>query len=99
MASHDTFGDVFAALDTEQFSECFSHWVADLATLSQGEVIAIDGKTLRRSLDKSSKKAAIHMVSAWAQQNYLVLGQVKVDTKQPPAQASGFDRLKSISAD
>lgn len=79
--SHDTFGDVFAALDTEQFSQCFSRWVADLAALSEGEVIAIDGKTLRRSIDKASKKAAIHMVSAWAQQNRLVLGQVKVDDK------------------
>ena len=79
--SHDTFGDVFAALDIEQFSHCFSRWVADLATLSDGEVIAIDGKTLRRSIDRSSRKAAIHMVSAWAQGNHLVLGQEKVDTK------------------
>ena len=79
--SHDTFGDVFAAIDTEQFSESFSKWIADLASLTQGEVIAIDGKCLRRSLDKASKKAAIYMVSAWAQQNSLVLGQVKVDEK------------------
>ena len=79
--SHDTFGDVFAAIDTEQFSESFSKWVADLASLTQGEVIAIDGKCLRRSIDKASKKAAIYMVSAWAQQNSLVLGQVKVDEK------------------
>ncbi len=53
--SHDTFGEVYAALDTEQFSvcfSCFSRWVADLATLTEGEVIAIDGKCLRRSLDK-----------------------------------------------
>ena len=79
--SHDTFGDVFAAIDTEQFSESFSKWIADLASLTQGEVIAIDGKCLRRSLDKASKKAAIYMVSAWAQQNSLVLGQVKVGEK------------------
>ena len=79
--SHDTFGDVFAAIDTEQFSECFSKWVADLASLTEGEIIAIDGKCLRRSIDKASKKAAIHMVSAWAQCNSLVLGQVKVDDK------------------
>lgn len=79
--SHDTFGAVYAAIDTEQFSVCFSRWVADLANLTEGEVIAIDGKCLRRSLDKASKKAAIHMVSAWAQQNNLVLGQVKVDDK------------------
>jgi len=79
--SHDTFGDVFAAINTEQFSECFSSWVADLAQLTEGEIIAIDGKCLRRSLDKASKKAAIHRVSAWAHHNSLVLGQVKVDDK------------------
>lgn len=79
--SHDTFGEVYAAIDTEQFSVCFSRWVADLANITEGEVIAIDGKCLRRSIDKASKKAAIHMVSAWAQRNSLVLGQVKVDDK------------------
>jgi predicted transposase YbfD/YdcC len=79
--SHDTFGDVFALIDTEEFSECFSKWVADLASLTEGEVIAIDGKCLRRSIDKASNKAVIYMVSAWAQQNSLVLGQVKVDEK------------------
>ena len=79
--SHDTFGEVYAAIDTDQFSDCFSRWVADLARPTEGEVIAIDGKCLRRSVDKASKKAAIYMVSAWAQQNNLVLGQVKVDDK------------------
>ena len=79
--SHDTFGEVYAAIDTEQFSICFSRWVTDLANITEGEVIAIDGKCLRRSIDKASKKAAIYMVSAWAQQNNLVLGQVKVDDK------------------
>ena len=79
--SHDTFGDVFAAIDTEQFSECFSCWVTDLADLTEGEIIAIDGKCLRRSLDSASKKAAIYMVSAWSERNSLVLGQVKVDEK------------------
>jgi predicted transposase YbfD/YdcC len=79
--SHDTFGEVYAAIDTDHFSACFSRWVADLASITEGEVIAVDGKCLRRSLDKASKKAAIYMVSAWAQQNNLVLGQVKVDDK------------------
>jgi len=79
--SHDTFGEVYAAIDAGQFSDCFSRWVADLASLTKGEVIAIDGKCLRRSVDKASKKAAIYMVSAWAQQNNLVLGQVKVNDK------------------
>lgn len=79
--SHDTLGDVFAALDTEKFSQCFSNWMEDLTVITEGDVIAIDGKCLRRSLDKSSKKAAIHMVSAFAQKNNIVLGQVKVDDK------------------
>lgn len=79
--SHDTFGDVFAAIDTDHFSQCFSRWVADLAVLTEGDVIAIDGKCLRRSIDSASKKAAIHMVSAWAQRNSLVLGQTKVSEK------------------
>ena len=79
--SHDTFGEVYAAIDTDQFCICFSRWVSDLADITEGEIIAIDGICLRRSIDKASKKAAIYMVSAWAQQNNLVLGQVKVDDK------------------
>ncbi len=79
--SHDTFGDVFAAIDTEQFSECFSNWISDLATVVEEDIIALDGKCLRRSIDKASNKAAIYMVSAWSRQNSLVLGQVKVDDK------------------
>jgi len=79
--SHDTFGNVFAAIDTQLFSECFSRWVADLTELSGENIIAIDGKCLRRSMDKASNKAAIYMVSAWATENQLVLGQQKVDEK------------------
>jgi hypothetical protein len=66
-------------LDADHFSVCFSRWVADLASLTEGQVIAIDGKRLEAQLGQGPKKAAIHMVSAWAQQNNLVLGQVKVD--------------------
>ena len=79
--SHDTFGRVFAALDPEAFGRCFLSWVQSLARLSQGQVVAIDGKTLRHSFDKASAKAAIHMVSAWAETNHLVLGQVKTEAK------------------
>ena len=79
--SHDTFGNVFAVIDTEQFSKCFSHWVADLSQLSDGEIISLDGKCLRGSIDRASNKTAIFMVSAWAQKNQLVLGQQKVDDK------------------
>ncbi len=79
--SHDTFGRVFSRLDRERFAECFANWIAAVASLTAGEVVAIDGKTLRRSFDTASSKGAIHMVSAWACENGLVLGQVKTDEK------------------
>ncbi len=79
--SHDTFGRVFAQLDPAQFETCFLAWIRAISDLIPGQVIAIDGKQLRRSHDRTSGKAAIHMVSAWASANQLVLGQVKVDDK------------------
>ena len=79
--SHDTFGRVFAALDPEAFQQCFIHWVQRVAHLTAGEVIAIDGKTLRRSHDQAKNKGALHLVSAWATANRLVLGQVNVADK------------------
>jgi predicted transposase YbfD/YdcC len=79
--SHDTFGRVFAALDPEAFEQCFVQWIGELATASGGRLIAIDGKTIRRSLDAANGKAAIHLVSAWCQANHLVLGQVATDAK------------------
>jgi predicted transposase YbfD/YdcC len=79
--SHDTFDRVFRRLDPEAFAGCFLAWVQAVRTATEGEVIACDGKTLRHSFDTASGKAAIHMVSAWATANRLVLGQVKVDEK------------------
>lgn len=79
--SHDTFGDVFARLDPEEFQHCFTAWVQAVVKLSAGQVVAIDGKTLRGSSDTVLGKRAIHMVSAWASTNGIVLGQVKVDDK------------------
>jgi predicted transposase YbfD/YdcC len=79
--SHDTFGRVFAALSGRELQGCFANWMQAMVRLGQGEVIAIDGKTLRRSYDRRSNKAAIHMVSAWAQANRVVLGQVKTEAK------------------
>lgn len=79
--SHDTFGRVFAALDPDQFQRCFLAWIQSAVTLTDGEVIACDGKMVRRSHDRGAGKAAIHMVSAWASANRLVLGQVAVDEK------------------
>jgi predicted transposase YbfD/YdcC len=78
--SHDHLGDIFATLDAEQFQRCFVAWVASFTGVS-AEVIAIDGKTSRRSIQKAGGKAAIHMVSAFAARQRLVLGQVKVDEK------------------
>lgn len=79
--SHDTFGRVFQRLAPEQFEDSFVSWVQAISTLMPGEVVAIDGKRLRRSHDHGIGKGAIHMVSAWATGNHLVLGQRKVDEK------------------
>lgn len=79
--SHDTFRRVFALLDPEKFSECFRNWTEGLREHFKSEVVAIDGKTLRRSHDRAKGKSPIHMVSAWARNNGLVLGQIKVDEK------------------
>jgi predicted transposase YbfD/YdcC len=79
--SHDTFGRLFAHLEPEQFRSCFLAWVQAVFEVTQGQVIALDGKQLRRSHDKTLGKKAIHMVTAWATANHLVLGQVKVKTK------------------
>ena len=77
----DTFGRVFARLDPEQMESCLISWVNAISELLKAEVVAIDGKTLRHSGDKGRGRAAIHMVSAWASANRLVLGQRQVDDK------------------
>ena len=79
--SHDTFRRVLARLDPDEFTQCCLTWTHALSERSAGEIVAIDGKTLRRSFDRAASKAAIHMVSAWANTNRLVLGQLKVDDK------------------
>ena len=78
--SHDHLGDIFATLDAGAFQRCFAGWVSAL-TKTPGEVIAIDGKTLRRSYQKKGSKEPIHMVSAFAARQRLVLGQVAVAEK------------------
>jgi len=78
--SHDTFGNVFAALDPKALQTAFLQWTKEVAHTVTG-VVAIDGKTVRHSYDNAKNKKAIHMVSAWATQNQMVMGQVKIDEK------------------
>jgi predicted transposase YbfD/YdcC len=77
--SHDTFGRVFARLDTSEFFTCLHNWLLSLRLTLQERGIAIDGKTLRGSFDRARGQAALHVVSAWASDLRLVLGQVAVD--------------------
>lgn len=79
--SHDTFRRVFCLLAPSAFHECFQRWVDALSAGLGLKRIAIDGKTLRRSFDRAAGKAALHLVSAWATEQHLVLGQVAVDAK------------------
>ena len=78
--SHDTFGRVFACLDPKQFEASFVQWVQEISKTVKG-VVAIDGKTLRRSHDRAAGKKALHLVSAWAVENRLVLAQVATEEK------------------
>jgi predicted transposase YbfD/YdcC len=79
--SHDTFGRVFARLDTDEFLECLQRWVRELHRSLKDQGINIDGKTLRRSFDTATGQAALHTVSAWAGDLRLCLAQVAVDDK------------------
>jgi len=79
--SHDTFGRVFSLLRPEEFEKCFVSWIHTVFKLNDAQTVAIDGKTLRRSYDRSSNKAAIHMVGAWAAKNGIALGQLKTEDK------------------
>ena len=75
--SHDTFGRLFSRLDPEQFGACFMDWIKSIAELTQGQVVTVDGKTLRGCHDRARGRPALHLVSAWASQNHLVLGQTR----------------------
>ncbi len=79
--SHDRFNAVFKALKPGEFERCLLSWVTSLHEVTAGQVVAIDGKTLRQSFDKAAGKSAIHMVSAWATANHISLGQVIVEEK------------------
>ena len=79
--SHDTLGRLYKALCPKSLEKCFSSWIQAICDLAEGEVVAIDGKCLRGSHERQGGKAAIYMVNAWASQNGLCLGQVKVNEK------------------
>lgn len=79
--SHDTINRVFSAMDSRVFGEYFIKWTQEICKLSGGDIVAIDGKTVRRSYDKNSGKSAIHIVSAYAQKNRICLGQVQTGEK------------------
>lgn len=74
MPGHDTFRRVLSRLDPDELTQCFLSWTAALRDLSGGDIVAIDGKTLRHSFDRAAATAAIHLVSAWANRHRLVLG-------------------------
>ncbi len=79
--SHDRFNAILAAIKPAEFEACLLSWITSLHEITQGQLVAIDGKTLRRSFDTATGKSAIHMVSAWATANHISLGQVTVDEK------------------
>lgn len=79
--SHDTFGRVFARLDPVAFEDCFLAWVQAILPRAAGEIVAIDGKVVRRSHDRGAERPPIDLVSAWATESRLVLGQLAVDAQ------------------
>lgn len=79
--SHDTIGRVFALIDAEQFIDCFVRWVQSAHEVSAGQIVNIDGKTARASLDRAAGQHPLHVVSAWMSAQRIVLGQVAVDAK------------------
>ena len=79
--SHDTFGRVIQAINPQQFVDCFRSWVAAFAETTRGRFVGIDGKTARASLDRKADQNPLHVVSAWAQESRLLLGQWAVDDK------------------
>ena len=79
--SHDRFNAILGAIKPAEFEQCLLSWITALHEITEGQIVAIDGKTLRRSYDAATSKSAIHMVSAWATANQISLGQVVVDAK------------------
>jgi len=80
--SHDTIARVMSRINPNQLQSCFTRWIDDVNEISEGEIIALDGKTLRGALRRGGRVGAIHMVSAWACKNGVVMGQQAVDSKE-----------------
>jgi len=80
--SHDTMYRVFSRIDPKEFNQALLRWTAGLCQSLEGKVVAIDGKTLRGSFDSATGKGALHMISAWVEENHLVLGQLKVESNE-----------------
>lgn len=85
--SHDTFGRVFALMNPQKFDACFSSWIKSLEVDTNNEIIAIDGKSLRGSGNKRKNEKILHLVSAWAVNNRVMLGQVKTQEKSNEIEA------------
>ncbi len=92
--SHDTFRRVFGKLKPAEFQRCFLAWIESVQEQTKGEIVAIDGKALRGTFERTTNKLALRMVSAWATQNSLVLGQVK--TQEKSNEITAIPRLLSI---
>lgn len=92
--AHDTFSRVLQRLDAPEFRDCFVAWVRALHEHTRGQVVPIDGRTLRRSFDSAGGQSALHMVSAWAAENRLVLGAIPVDDKSN--EITGIPKLLEI---
>jgi hypothetical protein len=93
--SHDQLGDIFAVLDAEPFQHCFIAWVASFTGLG-ADLVAIDGKTLRRSYQEGGARAPIHMISAWSTRHNLVLGQAKPAPADGPGVADKSNEIIAI---
>lgn len=92
--SHDTINRVFSIIDSKEFESCFIEWVKSLSKMIKGQVIAIDGKTIRGA-KSNGKNSPFHIVSAWANENNLVLGQVKTDEKSNELRSTSRIPLKA----
>lgn len=95
--SADTFRRVFSALDPEVFESCFRSWIEDVAAPFRGEVVALDGKTLRGAFDRANAKSPLHLVHAWATEQHLVLGQKEAEggaSGEPATMVEMMKRLK-----